>query len=107
MSLLDDFWTTYDQCLDEVAAGVDAEQLIDICTRYYGKSAGDAFFPNGGDRDLAGTLMETGWSFIWSRADYYFAARDKGGNAITFVEGDIYRGNQRPIPNKSDVDEDE
>ena len=58
---------------------------------------GQAFFPNGADRDLLGTLSDAGWNPVWVRAGYYFAIRQPDGEAaLTFVEGDIYTGLQRP-----------
>jgi hypothetical protein len=98
MSGLDDYWTNYEACLDQVARGVTADGLIRTCNEHFDKSVADAFFPGGGDRDMLGTLMESGWSTVWVRADYYFAARDREGTVITYVEGDIYWGNQKPIP---------
>lgn len=103
MSALDDYWNNYDRCLDRILAGVTVEELIRTCNEHFDKSVADAFFPGGGDRDMAGTLMEAGWSMVWCRADYYFAARDREGNTITYVEGDIYRGTQRPIPAREEV----
>jgi hypothetical protein len=90
--MMDAYWGTYDACLDRISAGVTAQELVVICNEHFDKSAGDAFFPNGADRDLLGTLMESGWRTRWVQADYYFEAEDRDGNAITFVEGDIYLG---------------
>ena len=95
---LDDYWDNYDACLDNLRTVLTVDELIRVCGEHYAKSVGDAFFPGGGDRDLLGTLMESNWSLVWCRADYYFAARDPEGNTITYVEGDIYRGTQKPIP---------
>lgn len=92
----DDYWTNYDACLDRVLAGLTADELIRTCNEHYAKSVGNAFFPGGGNRDMLGTLMESGWSTVWVRAEYYFAAKDRNGDAVTYVEGDLYRGNQRP-----------
>lgn len=98
MSQPDNYWDNYEACLDRVLLGLSVEELIRTCNEYFDKSVADAFFPGGGDRDMAGTLMESGWSMVWCKADYYFAARDREGNTITYVEGDIYRGTQRPFP---------
>jgi hypothetical protein len=96
MTMVDDYWINYDLCLDRILGGVTAEELIRTCNEHFDKSVGDAFFPGGGDRDMLGTLLDTGWSPVWVQAAYYFAARDRDGATITYVEGDIYRGTQRP-----------
>jgi hypothetical protein len=96
---LDPYWVNYERCLDRVQAEAKTvDDLIRIVNEHFDPSSADAFFPGGGDRDMLGTLSEADWNIIWSQADYYFAARPPGGgDGITYVEGDIYRGIQRPM----------
>lgn len=101
--MLSSYWENYRSCLDMIrdgpdGGGVTVDELIQVCNAHFDKSVADAFFPNGADQDMLGTLMESGWTTVWVRADYYFAARDRNGATLTFVEGDIYRGTQRPVP---------
>lgn len=88
------FWDNYDRCLDRIRNdGTTVDAVIRILNEHYDPSAAEAFFPGGSDRSLLGTLMETpGWSTVWVNADYHFAARDSVGDALTYVEGDVYRG---------------
>lgn len=41
-----------------------------------------------------------GWTYVWIEADYYWAMQAPDGSVITYVEGDVYRGNQRPQARK-------
>ena len=95
---LDDYWANQDRALDRIIAeGKTAADVIRILNEHFTPSSGVAFFPGGGNRDLLGTLDDTpGWRTVWVEASYYFAARDSAGNGITFVEGDVYEGVQRP-----------
>ncbi|AMY26224.1 hypothetical protein [Rhodococcoides fascians] len=92
----DDYWTTYDKALDAAAECRSVETLIDTLNRYYPPSSGVAFFPNGADRDLLGTLTDAGhFDTVWVQADYHFALRDGRGDGFTYIEGDIVRGTAR------------
>lgn len=93
---VDDYWTTYDKALDAAADCRSVEALIDTLGRYYPPSSGAAFFPNGADRDLLGTLTGAGhFDTVWIQADYHFALRDGRGDGFTYIEGDIVRGTSR------------
>jgi hypothetical protein len=101
----DDYWRNYETCLDRILGGVTVDELIRTCNEHFAPSVGDAFFPGGGDRNLLGTLCDAGWSPVWVQADYYFAAKDTAGSGITYVEGDIYWGVQRPFPAREKEEE--
>lgn len=60
--------------------------------------AGDAFFGgSGGDNALDDALADAGWRYVWSEADYWWAMRSTIGEILTYVEGDVYRGDtQQP-----------
>src|SRR5205809_196464 len=62
-------------------------------------SAGDAFFAgSGGDGSAYSSLDKAGWSTAWWEAGYYWAMRAPDGRSgITYVEGDIYDGVQKPL----------
>lgn len=88
------YWANYDRCLNRVAAQArTVDTLIAILNEHYAPSAGEAFFPDGADRDLRSTLLENGWRVQWSRARYWFAmCEPEGAAGITFTEGDVDRG---------------
>lgn len=95
------FWTEVNACLDELQRAATVDDVIDSLHRRFGKDwaedcAGDAFFPgSGGDRQLRESLTSAGWTISWSKAPYYYVARDTQGGLMTYCEGDVYRGDRR------------
>ncbi|MGW4343066.1 hypothetical protein ACWEED_10110 [Micrococcus luteus] len=59
---------------------------------------GDAFYSGSGDGgDLGEDLEDAGWSYVWAASDYYYVIRHEGtGEALTYIEGDVYAGDKRP-----------
>ena len=59
---------------------------------------GDAFYSGSGDGgSLAEDLEAAGWRYAWAEADYYYVIRHEGtGEALTYIEGDVYAGDSRP-----------
>lgn len=97
--IIDKYWRDQTDAMDKIVAeGRTVEDVIAILNEYFEPSSGDAFFPGGGDEEVLSTLMQTpGWTFPWIQASYYFAARDANGDGLTYVEGDVSRGVQRPL----------
>ncbi|MFT7021357.1 MAG: hypothetical protein ACJA07_000434 [Rhodococcus sp. (in: high G+C Gram-positive bacteria)] len=94
--MADAFWKNVDNSLNQIATATTVNAVIDTLNEHFEKSSGDAFFGgSGGDRQLYETLMAAGWTIVWSEAVYYFAAKDTAGNVLTYVEGDVYRGDQK------------
>ncbi|MBT2609909.1 hypothetical protein J7I97_16915 [Streptomyces sp. ISL-87] len=92
--MLDGFWKFIEAQLKELESARTADDVIR--TMRADDCVGDAFFAgSGGDESVWGALHTAGWTTIWVEADYYFAMRAPDGSAITYVEGDIYRGDQR------------
>jgi len=61
-------------------------------------SSGDAFFGgSGGDLSLSDALHDEGWRYVWSEASYHWCMRSPVGELLTYVEGDVYRGNTMPV----------
>ena len=54
-------------------------------------SSGDAFF-GGGDLSLSDALYDEGWRYVWSEASCHWCMRSPVGELLTYVEGDVYRG---------------
>lgn len=89
-----DFWAMVDAQLKELESARTADDVIRILAS--GGCAGEAFFGgSGGDESVWDALCEAGWTQIWAEAHYYYAMRAPDGSAITYIEGDIYRGDQR------------
>ena len=92
----DTFWTNVDQCLDLLEWAQTADAVISILNEHFLVSAGDAFFGgSGGDRSLLSSLEKAGWRTIWTEAHYYYVAQNDAGEVITYIEGDVYRGDRR------------
>ena len=90
-----DFWAMIDAQLGEARSAKSADDVIRIFSEDVdGMSAGDAFFAgSGGDETLMGALYDAGWKFVDGDSIYY-VMRAPDGSEITYVEGDIYKGNQ-------------
>src|SRR2546427_572624 len=62
----------------------------------YGAAKGTAdegfFAGSGGDGSVEDALSEAGWRHTWRKAHYYWVMQAPNGDKITYVEGDIYRG---------------
>lgn len=70
--------------------------IVVLNEHFPGKYCGHAFFPgSGGDRQLLDDLKEAGFKVAWMEAPYYYVARDVDGNLLTYIEGDVYRGDAR------------
>lgn len=94
--MLDEFWANVDECLDAVEKAETVDEVIAILNRHFLPSAGEAFFGgSGGDRQMYEALQTAGWTIVWSEADYWFVARDKHGDLLTYTEGDVSRGDGR------------
>lgn len=107
---LDGFWAAVDQQLTELKSATSADDVLRILSperNPYGADScsADGFFAgSGGDDSVWGSLIEAGWTLVWAEASYHYVMRAPDGSAITYVEGDIYRGNQRPIPHGTEAD---
>lgn len=95
--MIDAFWETIDEQLSDLASAKTVDDVIGILGGSAEASSGDAFFAgSGGDGSIASALREAGWLYVWREADYHWSMRAPNGDGITYVEGDVYRGIQRP-----------
>jgi hypothetical protein len=101
-----EFWNEVDQQLEELKSAASADEVLAILSpkrnpyRHtdgdLNMISGDAFFAGGGgDSTPADSLLLAGWRYIWSEAPYYYALEAPDGSRITYVEGDVYRGDRR------------
>lgn len=99
---MDNFWVVVNEQLKELESAKTADDVIRILAHErnpYGfdssASGADAFFAGSGDT-VEESLEEAGWRYLWVEANYHYAMRAPDGKSeITYVEGDIYRGNRR------------
>ena len=90
------FWEEIDAQLNELRAAKGADDVIRILSESGEASAGEAFFGgSGGDKSVAGALYEAGWRTVWIEWEHHYAMKAPDGSSITYVEGDIYRGDER------------
>ncbi len=93
---LSDFWAAIDAQLKDLESAENADDVIRILGGVEAASSGDAFFGGGGgDGCMWESLDKAGWSFVWFDADYYWCMRAPNGSMVTYVEGDVYSGNQK------------
>lgn len=93
-----DFWEAIDTQLDQLKSAKSAADVLRILPPVEDLSSGDGFFAGGGgDYTPCDSLYEAGWTTIWFEAPYYYAMRAPDGSAITYIEGDIYNGDQRAV----------
>lgn len=88
---MNDFWDGIARQLAELRTATTADDVIRILPG----GVGDGFFEgSGGDDSVMEALQVAGWSVTWAEAHYYYVMRAPNGDEITYVEGDIYRGDQ-------------
>lgn len=97
---LDGFWEAIDSQLAEATKAKSAADVMRIF-RTEANPYGDpgitnakAFFGgSGGDATLYGALMKAGWTWV-KGDDIFWVMKAPNGDLITYVEGDIYEGDQ-------------
>lgn len=97
---MDPFWAAIDSQLDALKKAGSADDVIRVLTvdGYQPGAGADAFFAgSGGDESVEAALAEAGWLHAWREAYYHWAMRAPDGSVITYIEGDIYRGNRPPL----------
>ena len=95
---MDTFWKAISAQLVELRTATNADDVINTLNRYGPPSSGDAFFAGGGgDETVSGALREADWSMVWYEASYHWCMVAPDGSVITYVEGDIYRGDDRAL----------
>jgi hypothetical protein len=87
------FWDDIARQLGELTSARTADDVLRILPG--GESSAEGFFAgSGGDDTVMEALQEAGWSVTWATASYYWVMRAPNGDKITYVEGDIFRGDQ-------------
>lgn len=100
---LDAFWKAIDAQLAELRTAKTADDVLRILAPErdpYHTVLGDnphrttaGFFAgSGGDGTVMDALSDAGWRVIWAEASYYYTMQAPDGSMITYIEGDILRG---------------
>lgn len=97
---LDGFWEAIDAQLEALTTADTVDDIVRICPVITDITAPDAsgfFAGSGGDGSVEAALETAGWRHVWREAHYHWCMF-KGTEYVTYVEGDLYRGNQLPLP---------
>lgn len=94
-----DFWTVVGEQTEELRQATSAAAVLAIVSHERnpygaGTGCGDGFFAGEGG-DMWEALTSAGWRVLWSNADYHWCMSAPDSSEITYVEGDVYEGNQR------------
>lgn len=103
---MEEFWAVIRQQITELTGAKTADDVVRILAvdrnpnlldnPEWANAAGDAFFAgSGGDDTVEDALYDAGWRELWRQAHYYWAMQAPDGSVITYVEGDVYRGDRR------------
>lgn len=67
------------------------DEVLAANPKVEGVSSGDGFNDSGlsGD-DFADLLLDAGWRFVWSEANYHWIMEAPDGGLLGYVEGDLY-----------------
>lgn len=92
-----EFWQVIDEQIERLRTATTADEVIAIIgPGEPGVGVGDAFFAGGGGDVLPNTpLRSAGWRCVWAEAEYFWVMQAPDGSAITYIEGDIYKGDRR------------
>ncbi|WP_181273620.1 hypothetical protein [Brevibacterium oceani] len=89
--------TTFDE-VRTLLLDLEYEQIVLDVHRNFPRAfdLDSAFFAgSGGDRQLRQALHAAGWRTTESRASYYYTMRHRDtGEELTYIEGDVVRGDQ-------------
>lgn len=100
----DNFWAVIRAQIEELKSAKNADDVIRILgpdRNPYGPNwdgmdgAAEGFFAGSGGQPVRYALIDAGWSQLWMKAGYHFTMHAPDGSRITYVEGDIYRGDDR------------
>lgn len=98
--MADPFWDHIDEQLKKVMAATTVDEVLAACppVMFDGSPnpGSDGFFEgSGGDTSMLDALdAAPGWVIETFKAEYYFCMRDPQGDLLSYVEGDLYRGNR-------------
>jgi hypothetical protein len=93
------YWANVTAALDEVRdGGATVDDVMRILKEHFAPSSTEAFCDgSGGDRGLADVLLNEreDWTTVWYDRHYYWCAKDANGDELSYVEGDVMRGNAK------------
>lgn len=102
--MADRFWHEINKQLEELKSAQSADDVFRILSDErtpYRNGAdlrcaeAEGFFAGSGEEDsVRQALRAAGWKMAGCAAWYHYAMKAPDGSEITYIEGDIYRGNR-------------
>jgi hypothetical protein len=95
------FWTTIRQQVSELKEAKSADDVVHTLSHDrnpYGSGTGceDGFFAgSGGEESVYEVLTGNGWREVWAESGIYYTLEAPDGSRITYIEGDIRKGDRR------------
>ncbi|MGW6202131.1 hypothetical protein ACWF9B_00530 [Streptomyces sp. NPDC055089] len=100
--ILDLFWSMIGEQLQELRTAKSADDVLRILANDKGPNRG-FFGGSGGDETVSEALRTAGWELVWAESSLYYTMRAPDGSMITYIEGDILRGDRNgnsPAPTR-------
>lgn len=95
MGTNDAFWANIARQHEALRSARTVDEVLAICPRIPGTSAGDGFFEGGGGAlSMWWALFDAGWRNAYSSVRSYWVMRAPNGDLLTYIEGDLYRGDK-------------
>lgn len=91
--VLDTFWAAIAEQLQELRTAKNADDVLSTLANGHGPDRG-FFAGSGGDETVSDALHTAGWELVWAESSIYYTMRAPDGSMITYIEGDIYRGDR-------------
>lgn len=89
------YWEAIDAQLRQLKTAPSADAVITLCPHVPDLSSGNGWWGGDGD-DMLGALYDAGWRSVDVRASYHWCLKAPDESMLTYVEGDLYRGNTMP-----------
>ncbi|MBM9624733.1 hypothetical protein [Streptomyces zhihengii] len=89
--MLDTFWAAINQQLEQLRTATNADDVLRTLATDQGPDRG-FFAGSGGDETVSAALHHAGWELTWAESSIDYTMRAPDGSMITYIEGDILRG---------------
>ncbi|MET7490171.1 hypothetical protein [Streptomyces sp. NPDC005538] len=93
MDFLDMFWAVIAEQLQELRSARNADDVLRTLAADSATAPG-FFGGSGGDETVSAALHTAGWTTVWAESSLYYTMRAPDGSMITYIEGDIFRGDR-------------
>ncbi|MFF7953666.1 hypothetical protein [Streptomyces griseorubiginosus] len=91
--VLDTFWAVIAEQLQELRTAKTADDVLRTLATGHGPDRG-FFAGSGGDETVSDALHTASWELVWAESSIYYTMRAPDGSMITYIEGDILRGDR-------------